>query len=36
LSFSTSTGDSDVAIVLPVQQTFEPGAKSTEELISTS
>jgi hypothetical protein len=29
-------GESEVLIVVPVQQTFEPGAKSTDELISTS
>jgi hypothetical protein len=36
LSFSTAVGEIEVAIVAPSQQTFEPGAKSEEELISTS
>src|SRR4051812_43387556 len=29
-------GESDDAIVVPLQQTFEPGAKSTDGLTSTS
>jgi hypothetical protein len=36
LSSSTCVGESEVAIVVPLQQTFEPGAKSDEELTSTS
>jgi len=36
LSFIGLVGESEVAIVVPVQHTFEPSAKSDEELISTS
>ena len=36
LSLNTTVGDSDVDVVVWVQQTFEPGVKSTEELTSTS
>jgi hypothetical protein len=36
LSFIGSVGDSELAIVVPEQQTFEPSAKSEDELISTS
>jgi hypothetical protein len=36
LSRKTTVGASDVEIVSCEQQTFEPGAKSTEELTSTS
>ena len=36
MSFSTSVGEIEVAIVAPSQQTFEPGVKSDEELTSTS
>ena len=36
LSRKTTVGESEVDVVSWVQQTFEPGAKSTEELTSTS
>ena len=32
----TFVGDSDVAIVVPLQQTFEPAAKSADGFTSTS
>jgi len=36
LSLRRVTGESEVAMLAPLQQTFEPGAKSTDELTSTS
>ena len=36
MSFRRAVGDSDVAIVVVEQHTFEPGAKSDDELMSTS
>ena len=36
LSRNTTFGASDVDVVSCAQQTFEPGAKSTDELTSTS
>ena len=36
LSRNTTVGASEVEVVSCAQQTFEPGAKSTDELTSTS